>query len=628
VIYETVEQHSKVIGMARRSTDEDRQQNSIEDQINQINDSCDLHHLILDKEFNPTGRASEAGIVVRDGSGLSFDREDFDLAIQYCKEHGVQYIVVTSLDRLSREEVGDFTKRIDTLRDNGIDLLVAVELPRKYDLSKGGIRNEVCHRAEYSHEVSRQTSQTTIMRKRSRAQQMLIPPKDAFGYTVDKGNDKRPDGKRVNGNWKIVPNTEELECLRAVGEMFIRGRSTTEMLDYLAERNMVVKSPRYPEGNGFTWQTLKRVLSNPIYTGEYRQFKYKSGKLHTAGNGYSLEEYSIYRKKGSARRYKTRMEPQPMENQTIIPLEDQTEGEFRYLKDVAIFTKAEHQKIIDRLNTKSKVVLQRSSKHLFAGFLRCGHCGGSLQTGISRWTKKHFLFCSNQRNGRRQCEGGAKTIDEDVLLREILDVYYRTAMDYSEKFVAEANNRLLEMGASDTFIELKGKLNGWKRYRSKLIDEGKLETEEFEDAERRLADLQQQIDNLSVSDTFQVDRYPEDDWSLTSGVVAALKPHNNPEFGKRKEDKSTALYWLAHDLHSRLLETKELPRSRELIADILDQATLWWTVRDGRKNLWELADVRLRVSNIKCGFVNLENDTAAERQQQALREHLRGQRAE
>jgi type I site-specific restriction endonuclease len=49
---------------------------------------------------------------------------------------------------------------------------------------------------------------------------------------------------------------------------------------------------------------------------------------------------------------------------------------------------------------------------------------------------------------------------------------------------------------------------------------------------------------------------------------------------------------------------------------------LWdfWTVRDKKNNIWELADVQLRVSNIKCGFINRENEEFSRRQQQMLSE--------
>ena len=267
-INDVVEEFSSAIGLLRRSTDELRQEHSIESQMEQIERTCQQSKVIIDRNFNPSGAENLAGYVCRDGSGLSFDREDFDAALSYCKEHNVKQIVVSSLDRLSREETGDFSKRLEALRNAGIDLLISVHLPTKYDLSKSSVRKYLNEQAKFAHESSVQTSINVLRGLKGRAYSMAIPPVSCFGFDVVKDSVQMPNGKIDNSNWYVVPIKEELDAIREVGLMFIGGATTTKLVDYLNRRGLKVKSTRKKNSNPFIWNTLKGILRNPIFRGD------------------------------------------------------------------------------------------------------------------------------------------------------------------------------------------------------------------------------------------------------------------------------------------------------------------------------------------------------------------------
>jgi hypothetical protein len=485
----------------------------------------------------------------------------------------VTHIIFTSLDRFSREQSTEFGKRLDILADKGIDLLICTDLARKYDLSKQSIRDELIKKSEYSYMVSVQTAETVVVRKRSRAKNMLIPPAPAFGYAVDKGNEKRADGKRINGRWKVLPQNEELMAISECGNMFINGDSTTAIVKHMAGTGLLLRSAKYPEGNsktGWTWASLKRILTNPIYCGDYVQFKWKCGKLRAAGKSFNVEDYSIHRKKGSAERFKTRMEIQPQENQTIIRLEDQRDGDFNNLSAVAIFSREEHDKITARVKLKHKGVGTRGSlkKNLLTSKGKCGHCGGPLFGYVSKSKDQYiYYYCSNARNSPEKCPGGTKTVKESELLQDVFANYYANCSDDVDTVKKECVEKLKDMSKSGNYRELKKQLADWKEYKFGLIDGGKLNSGDFEQAERRIAEIQHQMENLTFSASLVPERYEGDEFSLTSEIVAITQGASTTNLQKKARDLEVSLETIQY--------------SQPLIDDVLESFQVSWIVGEG-----------------------------------------------
>ena len=619
-----VEEFSRAIGLLRRSTDEHRQEHSIESQKIQIEDCCERARVRIDRKFNPSGAPNLAGFVSRDGSGLSFDRDDFDAAIKYCKDNGVQQIVVASLDRLSREETTDFSKRLETLRNSNIDLLIATDLPVKYDLSKRSVRGDLIERAKFSHETSVQTARNVLRGLKNKAYQMAIPPKEGFGFKVIKNPKRLYGGKVDNSDWKVEPIQNELDALRTVGLMFIAGEKTTAMVDYLIINGLNIRSREYPEGNTFCWNALKKLLKNPIYKGDYVKFRYKAGKIFTSGSGFGIEEYNRHRKKGSETHFRNRIEEQPEENRTIRTLSEQTVGEFRYLKSVAVFSEDEFEKIQDRFRAKHRNVGKRDSlrKYDFTGFGKCGHCGSALIGGKKWHTKEIHYFCQRNRNaGLSGCSsGGGKNIDQKQLLYDLLVGYYIGCAFNPHWVLESAIEKQKEFSLTDEAKQIKVKIQGWRDFRDDLIDKGKFGSQEYRNAETKIEQAEKELEQMCSLKKFEVQRYKHDGLSLTKHIVNAIEMDDEERveqlrfihFKSTENLKQLPLWFRSNrekeNNNSRML--KQLKNfmestSREFVEDILDSFEIEWHSKP-KQHISEVKRIRF---NYKIGFsIEMEHE--------------------
>jgi DNA invertase Pin-like site-specific DNA recombinase len=621
---DVVEEFSLAIGLVRRSTDEYRQEHSIDSQKIQIEDCCERSRVRIDKKFNPSGAPNLAGFVSRDGSGLSFDREDFDIAIKYCKDNGVKQIVVASLDRLSREETTEFTRRLEALRNASIDLLIATELPVRYDLSKRSVRNDLIERAKFSHETSVQTARNVLRGLKNKAYQMQIPPRQTFGFRVIKNPKKMFGGKIDNSDWKVEPIEKELQALRKVGLMFINGSTTTEMIDYLVENQIKIKSRYYPEGNTFCWNALKALLKNPIYKGDYVKFRYKSGKIFTAGAGFGIEEFNRHRKKGSETNFKNRMEVQPEENWTCRTLAEQVAGEYRYLKPVAIFTEEEFEQIQDRFRAKHKKVKSRETlrKYDFTGFGKCSHCGASLLGNKREGDNSVFYYCQRNRfSGLSGCStAGGKNIDQKQLLHDLLLGYYLVCAFNPQAVLESAIEKQKELSLSPDGQKVRLKIQGWKDFRDDLIDKGKFGSAEFRNAEMKIEDAERELQQLSVPVKYEVKKYKHDGLSLTKHIVEALEKNGDgrEELLKFIHLKAIGNFhqipiWfggnrIKNSPDSRLAKSLDEfvnSTSRDFVEDILQSFEIEWHPKP-KGHISEVKKIRF---NFKLGFsIELEHE--------------------
>ena len=632
--YKVVDKFTQVVGIARRSTDETKQQDSIEAQRNAIDCVCDSYPLNLDKSF------AIDGIIERDGSGLTVERSDLDAAIKHCRANKITAILVAELSRFSREDTQDAVGRIETLQNAGVDLLICNRMPRLYDLSDYEDREEILNELKYAHMYSRNQAETVINRKRSRADRMVMPPPQSFGFTVER--DKETD----KDTWWLVPDKEKLNIIRTAGLMFIDGKSGCEITSHFNDSGYLTD-----KGKAWTYQTIKRVLENRIYSGDYVAFKWKSGRLKTAGKGYMSENYTGTRKKGSDRVYKLRMEEQPEENWSITLCEDQTEetvfikkyvssvfdndlsadvyvetmrlvprteaGAKPVIKNstipVKVFSRDEQKAIATRILSKkgTRVTTREKTKHLFTGFLKCGHCGGPMIGRYSTTKEKYiYYFCYTQRNAtiskrknmHRCCTGGGKTIRESVLLKEVFYPYYQTCLEFPEKVLNSCKEKMKEMWYSDKFIDKKIQVENLTRHKLNLKRDGKDDSFEYKQTVEDINSIEKEMENMPLRLAKDIRRYDGDEMSMTSAISAAVI-----------DDDSKRLRATAIEL---ITSVDDLIPTRDFVGDVLDSAVAHWHLQDvetGRQTRNALAKLEFRY---RLGF-----DATAFLSKRAFAEH-------
>jgi hypothetical protein len=573
-MYKQVEPGSRIIGLSRRSTDEKRQADSPDAQRRAIEDVCELHDLQLDLKFG------KDGIYHRDGSGLTLDREDIDAAIEHCQKNGIDQVLFAELSRFSREDTQDAAARFEQFQTAGVRIVFCNRMPRLYDLDDYQDRTEIFKELEFAHMYSRMQAETVISRKRARAERMLIPPYPSFGFQVLRTK------KDVNKDiWWIVPDSEKLDIIRKAGEMFVAGESTEKIVALFRDSGFLTDKKKE-----WTWVTIRRILVNPIYCGDYVHFKWKSGRIKSAGAGYAAEDYTGTKQKGV--RYVMKMEEQPEENQTIKLLEDQKQETCRVKWEVngwipdpdgeevlknttspcQVFTRIQHQSIVDRVQAKhiGKRSRPTRKKHLLTGFGKCSNCGGPLCGHLTKKTKvpHTYYFCTHERF-KKACSGGSKTIRESDLLKHIMHQYYFTVWQHPEIVLEQVREHLKEIQFGDEYRDITDKIAGLETHLQNLAERNKIGTTQYSRTEERIFELEKRRETMPVTDASSIPRYDGDEMSLTSAITSEVLRGDANRIKKKAGQFLHILDWDASEL------------SRDLISDVLDSFRVDWIINDG-----------------------------------------------
>jgi DNA invertase Pin-like site-specific DNA recombinase len=156
---------------------------------------------------------------------------------------------------------------------------------------------------------------------------------------------------------------------------------------------------------GWRWDTVKTILENPAYVGDYAGCHYSYGKYHTI----DTRQETAAKSNGRCRRPEEEWIVRPDRHDAII--------------DRPTFNKA--QAILARgKKGRSHRHTPETNPYVLSGLLRCGRCGEPLW-GTENRAHRYYECGSHkyQRQGQdpdaRACEG--TTVREDVVLRDIAD---------------------------------------------------------------------------------------------------------------------------------------------------------------------------------------------------------------
>lgn len=335
----------KCVIYARVSTKREEQKNSLENQISLA------ERIAKEQGFTVVERYIDNGI-----SGTGFkNRSEINRLLQDAKKKKFDVMIAKSVSRLGRN-TSKSLRLADELEQAGIRLILPED---DYDTATSKSRFMFNLKAMLAEEESAKLSERTKLGQRERARKGdykgSLPP---YGYKID------PSTKQLVLDEVTAPIVKEIYRL-----YLHEGRGLFSIGNELMQRG--VETPRSTSkasnaGNRWHQSTLKRILTNPVYT----------GKLV-----YCREETTNTLSKSETYKIRKKVDP---ENQIIIEN-----------AHPAIISEDDFQSV--QLLMKKKGQSKSNGKEsLFAHIAKCADCGSGMH------------FKPDRRKGAYVCGGYVK----------------------------------------------------------------------------------------------------------------------------------------------------------------------------------------------------------------------------
>jgi DNA invertase Pin-like site-specific DNA recombinase len=368
----------KIAAYCRVSTDKDEQLDSLE------------HQKEFFTEFAVKNRHELVGLYADEGiSGTSLKkRGEFQRLMQDAKLGLFQMVVVKDISRFARNTV-DFLQSIRTLKSLGINTLFLTANME----SLGESEFILTVFSALAQEESVNLSKRVKFGKKINAQKGRVPQR-IFGYD------------RID-NFTLAINPREAETVRAIYRLYVE--------EGLGCRTIALELNRLGHKTKFDceWNPrgVRRVLSNPIYCGEYVNNKYEIKDC--------LEG-----------------------KQVRIPPDQHFHHERPEWAIVSreIFDRAQMLMSERREKYEAGTPLKdgrKSEKHLFSSLIDCEHCGRSFyQKHYTYANTRYYWKCqTNDRFTSEKCDNRV-TITEGDLLEEIRS-YLSSMIQDKERFIQD-----------------------------------------------------------------------------------------------------------------------------------------------------------------------------------------------
>ena len=403
--------------------DEKDESNSISSQRKCIKDYCKKHN--LEQNYSEC---------VDDGySGTNFNRPGFQKMLLLVRAGSIDTILVKDLSRLGRNylEVGYYLEyvfpyynvRIIAINDN-FDSEKAGETALGLEVAIRNLMNEC-----YSRDISKKISSAVHIKKMEGKYVYGAVP---FGYK--KGNEKNT----------IVIDEEAAKIVRYVFKLAISGTTVSQIARRLNKEQVITPSkylssirPNYKVSEHWSYESVRNLLSNRIYTGDTETYKSHVVKV------------------GS-------------DNVKQIPEKDRVVVENTHTAIISREEYNEARKVI-KSNVKSP---KKTVSSPLTGILFCGCCGGRLTKGKS--ANRYFL-CAN---ARYMPESGCKSVRaEEKRTKEVLSKAIDTQVSLFHEKKREVE-KLIKIEESQ-MLQLQREQKKVSDKRNKLMDEKLFLYEEY-----------------------------------------------------------------------------------------------------------------------------------------------------
>jgi site-specific DNA recombinase len=383
-------------------------------------------------------------------SGKNTDRPEFLQMLEDGRQKNFNVLICYKLDRISRS-VADFSNLVDELEKLNISFISVNE---QFDTSTAMGRAMM-----YICSVFGQLERETIS----------IRIRDNMYALAQNGNwlgGEEPTGfinKRIsysdsNGKEKtycmLEPVENELELVRLIYTKYLELKSLSRVEKYMLSNNIKTKN-----GNDWSKNTLKGILTNPVYvkTDEDVTNYLKSQGANIFGEADGIHGILIYSKRHGK----------------VGKNKDQQDWIYSIAPHEGIISSEDWIKVQKQINiNKNKApALGSGGIALLSGLIRCARCGSYMRVAYGKQyadkgVKKFYYVCSLKNNsGKTRCSNrNVNGVDLDAI---VMDKLSDISIDKST-LVAELQRYKSELEDSAENIELKSLLQGIKQNKSMI----------------------------------------------------------------------------------------------------------------------------------------------------------------
>jgi DNA invertase Pin-like site-specific DNA recombinase len=311
------------------------------------------------------------------------------------------YLLVESLDRLSRQNAYQAFNQFSALLNEGINI-VTVSDGKTFSLSNGQIAfNDLM----YSLMVMQRANEESETKSR-RLKAAWKNKRDRAKFNQGKLTSICPAWLRLNkdtGTYEVLK--EKAEVVRRIFQMALDGKGKTAIVRQFNSEGV----PTFGRSKGWLTSYVQKILENEAVYGVYKPHK-------------------IQIVNGKRKR---------------VPVDEPIEGYFPAVVDIETFLRAKQQRTLRRLPAGNT---GKNFSNLFTGMVYCGNCGAPMHfENKGRGPKGGtYLVCSSARIKSNGCKRHAWRYPETQahIISNINEVDYRGLFPNILKESQEVLNRL------------------------------------------------------------------------------------------------------------------------------------------------------------------------------------------
>lgn len=359
-------------------------------------------------------------------SGTNFNRPEFKRMLDDIREKKVNMIVFKDLSRLGRNhiEVSNYIENIFSAMN--IRVLSIIE---HYDsLIDKDVMNNLCIPItnlvnDYiAHTISKNIKSTFNVRKKNGKHIASSVP---YGY--------KKDPKDYN---KFIIDEEAADVVRNIFNMFLLGKTKTEIANILNESNILTPSA-YKKEKGLGNTTFKHN-------------KWNSEKVNDILRKESYIGTSIQNVHGNEN-YRTHKEI----------LRDEKEWIYNKNHHKAIISKKTFEKVQMMLNDKSRNKFN-DSKDILSGYFKCFDCNSPMY--LKKGKNKEYYYCKNYFR-KKYCSN--HSIEKEKLYEEVLNQINIKKLD--DKPIKKITRNVICNYVHDVYIYENKTVNVIMKYEKEII---------------------------------------------------------------------------------------------------------------------------------------------------------------